>query len=98
MRIGKYTKAPVDRKRYQIDYSEWLDTGEIVSGVVFYVLPVSAQTPLAVDGVAVTPSNTGVQYYVSGGVAGVTYEVFATMTTGAAQVREDVIIFSVRDP
>jgi hypothetical protein len=98
MPIGKYIKAPVDRKRYLIDYSEWLDTSEAVGSVVFAVDPVSAQHPLVVDGIGIVPAATGVQYYASGGVAGVDYKVFITMTTVPGQVREDVIIFSVRNP
>ena len=30
MAIAKYVKAASDRKRYQIDYTDWLDTGEQV--------------------------------------------------------------------
>ena len=30
MRLGSFVKSPVERKRYTIDYSDWLDTGETV--------------------------------------------------------------------
>ena len=35
--IARYVKAAVERKRYQISYVNWLDTGEIVASVIFAV-------------------------------------------------------------
>lgn len=34
MLLGKYSKRPTERKRYNVDFSTWLDDGKIV---VFYV-------------------------------------------------------------
>ena len=99
MGIQRYVKAPVERKRYLIRYVEWLDTGELVSSVVFTPAPVSAQNdPLVIDGIGITPEATAVQYYASGGVVGVTYRVLVVMTTAGGQVREDVVLFSIREP
>lgn len=98
-RIGRYFKAAVDRKRYQIDYTDWLDAAEQVFGVVFAVSPVSLGTPLVIDDVQVLPTGLGVQYYVSGGIDGVTYEVTATLTTNQGpQIRRDIIVFEVKEP
>lgn len=99
MSIAKYTKQPVERKRYQIDYTDWLDTGENVATVNFSVSPVTSPT-LDIESVANLPSLKGVQYYADGGKDGVTYKVTATLTTDASpqpQVREDEIIFVVRE-
>jgi hypothetical protein len=99
MARAKYIKAAGERKRYQIDYTDWLDTGEQVTGVVFSVLNNTTLTPLVVDDVQILASFLGVQYYVSGGVDGVTYEVLATLTTTIGpQIREDAILFTIREP
>jgi hypothetical protein len=98
-RIGKYVQAEAERKRYQIDYTNWLDTGEAVQGVVFTVMGTPTVPPLVVDGIMVLPTSLGVQYYISGGLDGVTYEVEATLTTTTGpQMRVDAITVVIREP
>lgn len=95
--LAKYVKGPTERKRYQISYVNWLDTGEAVTGVVFSVDRVTSP-PLVVDDIMNTPDGVGVQYYVSGGVAGVQYIVTATLSTNQGpQVKTDDIYFSIRE-
>lgn len=96
--LAKYVKTPGERKRYQIDYTNWLDTGESVTGVTFAIDKVTTP-PLVIDGVQVLPSGVGVQYYASGGVDGTNYVVTATLTTTIGpQIKNDEIFFSVRTP
>lgn len=98
MRIARYVKSAGERKRYTIDYTDWLDTGELVTGVVFSVLDVTVP-PVVVDGVQTLPSGAGVQYYVAGGVNGNDYSVLATLTTTLGpQIRVDEVVIVVRDP
>lgn len=98
MAIAKYVKAATDRKRYQIDYTDWLDTGESVTSVDF-TIPVNTTTPLVVDDVQVLPSGLGVQYYVSGGEDGVTYRVLADLETNTGpQNKLDELFWTVREP
>ena len=59
MKLAKYVKAVLDRKRYQIDYTDWLDTGELVSSVAFSVPNNTVASPLVVDGVALLPGKIG---------------------------------------
>lgn len=95
--LAKYVKQPGERKRYQINYVNWLDTGEAVQGVVFSVDKLTSP-PLVVDDVMPTPDGLGVQYYVSGGVNGTQYVVTATLSTNTGpQVKEDEIYFSIRE-
>lgn len=99
MAIAKYVKAAGDRKRAQIDYTDWLDIGEAVLDVVFTVDGVATSPPLVIDDVMVLPSGLGVQYYYSGGVDGVTYRVLAVLTTTTGpQIRTDEIIITIREP
>lgn len=98
MAIAKYTQAASDRKRRQIDYSDWLDVGEMVSSVDFTVDTVTVP-PLVIDDVMVLPTGLGVQYYASGGVNGQTYRVLADLTTNTGpQQKLDEIFISVREP
>lgn len=95
--LAKYVKQPGERKRYQINYVNWLDTGEAVQGVVFSVDKATVP-PLVVDYVMVTPDGLGVQYYVSGGLNGTQYVVTAILSTNTGpQVKKDEIYFSIRE-
>lgn len=95
--LAKYVKQPGERKRYQINYVNWLDVGEAVAGVIFSVDKVTVP-PLVVDDVMPTPDGLGVQYYVSGGLNGTQYVVTATLSTNTGpQVKEDEIYFSIRE-
>lgn len=96
--IAKYVKAATERKRYQIKYDQWLDTGERVFGVVF-AIDKATTPPLVIDGIQNTPDGVGVQYYCSGGVDGVDYIVTATMTTDTGpQIKLDDVFYSIREP
>lgn len=97
MPLTRYVKAEGERKRYRIDYSEWLDTGETLSDVVFTV-PTNTTPPLVVDDVMIEPDTTGVQYYVSGGVDDSNYEVVVTATTSGDQIKIDDLLFTIREP
>ncbi len=99
MAIAKYVKASSDRKRYQIDYTDWLDTGEAVTSVDFTIDDNAATPVLVVDDVMVLPSGLGAQYYVSGGVTGVTYRILANLTTNTGpQIKLDEILMTIREP
>lgn len=96
--LARYVKAAEERKRYQINYSNWLDTGETVVSVVFAVDKVTTP-PLVIDDVMPTPDGVGVQYYCGGGVDGTDYVVSATLTTSIGpQIKLDDVFFSVREP
>jgi hypothetical protein len=93
----RYVKAEGERKRYQLDYTNWLDTGELVTSVVFTISNQTGTKPLVIDGIQVLPSGLGAQYYVSGGLNTTQYQVTATLTTTTGpQVREDTLIFTIR--
>lgn len=98
MPLKKYVKATNERKRYSIDYSDWLDVGELLTNVAFTIPTNNVTTPLVVDDIAIMPDGLGVQYYVSGGAAGDQYEVVATASTTGAQIKVDDLLFTVREP
>lgn len=93
MRIGKFRKSDGDRKRYVIDYADWLDAAEIIEGVVMV-----GDVPLDnfyADGYIVNAGGKEVIFYVSGGLPGVEYDVQVTITTSMQQVKEDWVTFVV---
>jgi hypothetical protein len=98
MPLKKYIQAAGERKRYTINYSEWLDTGEYLTVVTFTVQGTATSPALVVDDIMITPTPTGVQYYVSGGVDGIQYEVLVAATTATGQIKEDTVLFTVREP
>jgi len=97
MNLGKYTKSPDERKRYSIDYDDWLDTGEQLATVTFEVTPVDLD-PVAIDGIAIETSGKSVVFYASAGLDGKSYKAIATMTTNGGQVKEDTVQYTVKAP
>lgn len=95
MPLGKFIKTPNEVKRYSIDYSNWLDTGEYLSAVSFTVTP-TATVPLAATASSLGSSATSMTYSVSGGDDGGTYEIVVKVTTTQGQVKEDAVLYVVR--
>jgi hypothetical protein len=93
--LGKYFKGPTERKRYSIDYSDWLDAGELVQSVTFQVTPNDAG-PVFIDGNSIQPGNKSVNFYANAGLNGVTYKVAVSMVTTANQDRVDTVQYTVR--
>lgn len=96
MSLGRYVKTPAERKRYAIDYSEWLETGETVSTYSFSVSPTTSPV-LEIDATSLADANQTIVFFVSGGVNGQQYTVDVQATTSGGQIKEDTILFSMRD-
>jgi len=95
MKLGKFIKSPVERKRYSIDYSAWLDSGEKVESITFSVSP-STSSNLVVDAYSIPSAGTSVTFFVNAGLDGRTYTIDVVMHTSGGQIKEDQILFSVR--
>ena len=98
--LAQFLKAPGERKKYTVDYSQWLSDGEQIASVVFGVTRQDGvsnlmPTALVVDGSSIA-GLTYVLFYVSGGVANVDYEVLVTMTTTQGQIKQDMIVYNVQ--
>lgn len=95
MRLAKFAKSPGDRKRYTLDYSQWLDEGELLSTASSVV---SDPAGVYVDGLAINPADQQtIVMYVSEGDRGRSYDVAITIVTTGNQVREDYVTFVVMD-
>lgn len=95
MILGRYNKTPAERKRYTIDYSEWLDTGELVSSVTFEVIPAGAGA-VQVSTVTILTPATGVGFFIENGLVGVSYDLLVTIVTAGGQIKQDEIKISVK--
>lgn len=93
MRVGKFRKVPADRKRYVVNYADWLNEGELITHV-----DMSGSVPLDnfyVDGYLIDAGAKQIIFYVSGGIAGTEYNVTTTVTTSLQQIKEDYVTFVV---
>lgn len=97
MILGKFFKAPGERKRYSIAYGDWLDSGELLNTVTFQVTPVDA-SPVVIDGIAIETGGISVVFYASGGLDGKSYKAIALATTSGGQVKEDTVQYTVKAP
>ena len=97
---GSYTQAPEEKRRYILDYTLTLSSGETISSIT---TPVSiTQTygptsvaPLVVSSIVIAPGGLQVVFYVSGGDDGTQFEVQFLANTSAGQILEDVVEFTI---
>jgi hypothetical protein len=97
MALVKYVKDPTDNKKYSVDYDDWLEAAETISDWEFSISPVSAGTPLVVTNDATLAGDRSLEFFVGGGVANVTYGILLTITTSEGQIRQDRLVYVVRD-
>lgn len=96
-RIGKFRKGQDDRKRYVIDYADWLNETEIINTVTMQGNV--EDDNFFIDGyvVNVTDGSKEVIFFVSGGLPGKEYDATVTINTSLTQTKEDFITFVVTD-
>jgi len=91
MRLGTFIKTPAERKRYAVDYSNWLETGETVSS--YTITPTSG---LTISSSTLTTGNTVLVFFVAGGTAGQQYTLDILANTSGGQIKEDTVLFNIR--
>lgn len=92
--IGKFRKEEWERKRYTIDYTDWLDVGEVVESISFSSTPMDTD-PAQVDTFLILNPALLVQIFVSGGLPDTRYSIDVRMITSYGQRKEDQITFDV---
>jgi len=96
MKLADYTKQPIERKDYNVDYRDWLASipgDRIVSVVCGLRNP--PDDALIAD--ASNFSDSEVKVWVSGGTGGCKYEVEITITTAEGRVDQSELIFRVKE-
>ena len=94
MPLGKFIKSPDEIKRYSIDYSNWLDTGEYLASATVTRTPSTGLMTINVE--AIAANDVDVSFFVSGGVAGTSYKLLVRAVTTNGQAKEDTITLEVR--
>lgn len=89
MIIAKFRKHYEDRKRYVVDYTNWMDKDENLSGVTMEGN--NPEDAFYVDGYVVDDTLKCVVFYVVGGVPGGVYNVSIQIETSKQQVKNDTI-------
>ena len=100
--LDRFIKQPAEIKKYQIDYSEWLDTGETVTSVVTAVTILNpadtdVSEPTLTIGTTAINGGTVYEYYVSLGTDGKRYKITFQASTSDSQTVESEIEFKVND-
>lgn len=94
---ARFSQSPTEVKRYMLDWTAQLSTGEKVTALVAVVIPMSLHTDgtnptaMTVTGIVITPDGTQAIFYAQGGEDGYQYEIDFTATTSIAQKFEDVV-------
>lgn len=92
MQLAKRSHTEGDRRRFVIDYSEWLDRGNTVESAVV----TSDSTTATVDDVTTTADK--VIFFVNGGSLNETFTVSVAMTDTRTEIKNDTIDFTVVAP
>lgn len=95
---GKFKQSPNEKKRYVMDYSLDLDSGEIITIVAPAIVnPTGAPVSPAFvcDGVAIAPAGTQFIFYASGGADGFQYEIQFIVTTSLSKIFDNVVAFPI---
>ncbi len=93
MALGQYFKTPDERKRYSLDYVDWLDDDEEVSSVEFVIAPSGA---LEVDAHSISADGKEVVFFLNAGDDGIEYTVNVKATTSGGQLKEDEVFVTVQ--
>lgn len=90
--LGTKQKDPADVLDYDINYQDWLPSGDTITTVTTDVSPAGE---LAVDSVQI--SSPEVKAWVSGGVDGTTYTITVTAATTGGRVKEETFKVRVKE-
>lgn len=91
--IAKFRKAPGDTRRYEVNYADWMNEGEVIEQAT--VTGTVLDDHFYVESTDITADGKEVVFYVSGGISGFSYDVTVQIGTSMSQIKNDVITFVV---
>lgn len=97
MKLGTFTKSPVERKRYAVDYTDWLENTETLSSATFSIAPNADPASLEINEHVIDAAGKLLTIFVNAGVTGVSYIATVQVETSDGQIKEDQIVFVVRN-
>ena len=87
-RLGAVAKKQIEKKRYTVDYTCWLDENESVIDFAIAIEP-STTPPLIADGASASADFKKITAYLSQGKAGQIYTVMFITDTSIGQRKAD---------
>jgi len=90
MIIGSITQQPNEKMDYDIDFSEWMPAGDVITLAAVSVLPAGLTASYAIQ-------SPAVKVWLDGGTAGVTYKVTVLATTNDGRKKEVELKVKVKD-
>lgn len=88
--IGQYKQQPSETLDYDIDFSEWLPKGDIITSVAITLDVVGPTVTYAI-------SSPRVKVWFHGGTNGQTYKITVRATTNDSRVKEVEFKIKVKD-
>jgi len=94
---GQFTQDVPENRRYILDYTLQLSSGETITGVTYSVTSPTGDNPanLTITSVTINAAGTMAFFYATAGKLNQQYEVAFLATTSIGQVFEDVIKFTI---
>jgi hypothetical protein len=94
--LAHYRQQPSEVLRYSIDYTPWLESGEVLTTVDITV-DIATTPPLDIDQIFLVSGDRTVTFVVSGGVSGTQYQATVLAETDGGQTVEREVIFTVEE-
>jgi hypothetical protein len=101
---ARFAQSPAETKRYVMDYTLQLASGEAIESVAVNVTQTGGPTTgpaLLINAIALLPPVNGVipgaAFFASGGADGCQYEVQFLATTTIGQILEDIVQFALAE-
>lgn len=91
MNIGNFTKQPIETLDYDVNYSEWITTGDNIEEASVGITP----DGLTVESIFI--NDPKVKIWISGGENGTTYKLTITATTADGRVKQDEFRIKVKE-
>ena len=91
MNLGTFQKQPAELIDYDVDYSEWLTTGDNVQSADVSASP----SGLVIESTFI--NDLRIKIWISGGTDKVNYKITVTMTTAEGRIKQDEFKINVKD-
>lgn len=89
--VKTYSKSAIERRRFYIDYSCWLEATEQLTEFTVVVTPATAERPLTTYGAYSDGTNKKLTMFIGGGKPGTTYAIAMITKTNQGQTKQDNI-------
>lgn len=96
MMLGRYRQQPGERRKKGLEYTDFLESAELITAVEVSVSP-ETDTPFVVNDIVIDPAGKIFAYYAQGGEDGETYLVEFSITTNGSQIKQDTVEFDIEE-